>query len=193
MYKNPIDPATWPQKGFLIRALSRVGLGIGLTLLIFAASFFVQPADQRERIVAYWRSLKINPGFRPEHLLATPLSVQIHVIGVAAALFVGALVLALSKGTSLHRALGWIWVLAMSTVAVTSLFMIRDFGDGVSPLHAFTAITAISLFFGLFHIKRGNVRGHAGFMIGLFFGGLIVAGLFAFIPGRTMWRVFFGG
>ena len=29
-------------------------------------------------------------------------------------------------------------------------------------------------------------------MAGLFLGGLIVAGLLAFIPGRLMWRLFFG-
>lgn len=192
MYKNPVDPATWPQKDFLRRVLSRVVFGIILTLVVFAAAFFAQPADRRERMLSYWGSLRIDPGFRPEVLLATPLSVQAHVVGVVVAILVGVLVLALRKGTGLHRALGWIWVLGMATAAATSLLMIRDFGTGVSPLHIFTFVTVVSLVLGLLHIRRGNVRGHAGYMIGLFFGGLLVAGLFAFIPGRTMWKVFFG-
>lgn len=140
----------------------------------------------------YWSSLTPAPGIRPEVLLATPISVQIHVVGVVTALVVGALIFALRKGSGLHRLLGWIWVTGMAIAAVTSVWMIKDFGDGVSPLHAFTVITTVSLFFGLLNIRRGNVRGHAGFMVGLFFGGLLIAGLFAFIPGRTMWGVFFG-
>ncbi len=30
-------------------------------------------------------------------------------------------------------------------------------------------------------------------MVGLYIGGLIIAGITAFIPGRTMWMVLFGG
>lgn len=193
MYKNPVDPASWPKEGFLRRVFSRILFGVLLTFLVFGAAFFAQSAERRERILASWSSLRVTPGFRPEVFLATPPSVQIHVAGVVTAIVIGILVLALRKGTGLHRLLGWIWVLAMATAALTSLVMIRDFGNGVSPLHVFTLITVVSLVFGLLHIRRGNVRGHAGFMIGLFFGGLVVAGLFAFIPGRTMWQVFFGG
>jgi uncharacterized membrane protein len=29
-------------------------------------------------------------------------------------------------------------------------------------------------------------------MTGLFVGGLLIAGVFAFLPGRLMWRVVFG-
>jgi uncharacterized membrane protein len=29
-------------------------------------------------------------------------------------------------------------------------------------------------------------------MTGLYFGALVLAGLIAFMPGRLMWRVFFG-
>ena len=193
MYKNPIDPASWPDGRFWGRVGSRMSLGIGATLAIFAAAFFAQPADRQARILHYWSSLDVRPGFRPDVLLQTPLSVQVHVVGVTVAIVVGLMIFALRKGSGLHRLLGWIWVLGMATAAVTSVLMIRDFGNGISPLHAFTVITAVSLFFGLLRIRQGNVRGHAGFMIGLFFGGLVVAGLFAFIPGRTMWGVFFGG
>jgi len=42
-------------------------------------------------------------------------------------------------------------------------------------------------------IRRGDVRQHAGSMTGLYVGGLLIAVWFAFIPGRTMWHVFFGG
>jgi len=29
-------------------------------------------------------------------------------------------------------------------------------------------------------------------MMGLFYGGLIINGFIAFLPGRVMWRLFFG-
>ncbi|MBY0422101.1 MAG: DUF2306 domain-containing protein [Parvularculaceae bacterium] len=193
MYRNPIDPTSWPDKMFWGGVVRRFFIGIFTTLAIFVAAFFAQPEERRERILAYWGSLRIDPGFRPDVLLGTPLSVQVHVAGVATALVVGLLIFALRKGSGLHRLLGWIWVIGMATAAVTSVVMIRDFGNGVSPLHIFTVITVSSLLFGLLNIRRGNVRGHAGFMVGLFFGGLLIAGLFAFIPGRTMWQMFFGG
>lgn len=40
--------------------------------------------------------------------------------------------------------------------------------------------------------KTHKVRLHAWMMTGLFVGGLVVAGLFTFIAGRLMWRIFFG-
>jgi hypothetical protein len=63
----------------------------------------------------------------------------------------------------------------------------------INALHIFTAVTVVSLWAGLTGIRRGDVRAHAGSMVGLYVGGLIIAGLFAFIPGRTMWQVVFGG
>jgi len=76
---------------------------------------------------------------------------------------------------------------------VTSIVMIVDVGTGINALHVFTAITAISLWAALTGIRRGDVKRHAGSMIGLYVGGLIIAGLFAFIPGRMMWQAVFGG
>ena len=80
----------------------------------------------------------------------------------------------------------------MIIVAATSVAMIVDLRSGINALHVFTAITVISLWAGLTAIRRGDVKRHAGSMIGLYIGGLIIAGAFAFIPGRTMWAVFFG-
>ncbi len=169
------------------------GLGIFAVLAIFTAAFFARSPEAQAQILAYWASVKPEPGFRPGVLIETPLSVQAHVVGVVTAIVFGVIIVLLPKGTGLHRILGWVWVLAMALVAVTSIVMIFDFGDGISPLHAFTAITVVSLTGGLMGIRRGNVRAHAGHMIGLLFGGLVIAGVFAFIPGRTMWQVFFGG
>jgi uncharacterized membrane protein len=78
-------------------------------------------------------------------------------------------------------------------VAATSVAMISDYQNGVNALHVFTALTVVSLWSALAGIRRGDVRQHAASMTGLYIGGLIIAGLFAFIPGRIMWSTLFGG
>ncbi len=71
--------------------------------------------------------------------------------------------------------------------------MIVDMRSGINALHIFTVVTVVSLWSGLTGIRRGNVRRHAASMAGLYIGGLIIAGITAFIPGRMMWNVVFGG
>jgi uncharacterized membrane protein len=44
----------------------------------------------------------------------------------------------------------------------------------------------------IFAVCRGNVRAHRRTMTGIFIGGLLVAGLFTFVPGRLMFQVFLG-
>lgn len=193
-YKNPIDPSTWPGEGFVSGFVARFAIGIVLVFGVIAAWVMVQEPARRDAIIAAWTSFRVSSvHFKPEILLSRPLSVQLHVAGVFVAFFVGLIILLLPKGTGFHRMLGWTWVIAMIVVAATSIMMIADFGGGVNPLHAFTAVTIFSLYFGLTGIWRGNVRQHAGNMTGLFLGGMIIAGAFAFLPGRTMWLMFFGG
>ena len=152
------------------------------------------PDGERASLLNYWASLRVPaPHFDPGPILKAPIPVQLHVAGALLALLVGALIFLLRKGTGFHRFLGWTWVISMIIVAATSVAMIASFGNGVNALHVFTAITVVSLWGGLAGIRRGDVRQHAASMTGLYVGGLIIAGLFAFIPGRIMWDVFFGG
>lgn len=187
-------PDNWPTAAFWAGFIGRMFLGVLLVFAIFGAWLASLPAEQREGMFGYWLSVKVPaPSFNLAPLLATPLSVQIHVAAAVAAMVIGAVIILLPKGTGFHRTLGWSWVGSMVVVAATSIMMIADFGTGVNPLHAFTAVTVISLWAGLAGIRRGDVQQHAGSMIGLYIGGLFIAGAFAFIPGRTMWKVFFGG
>ena len=43
----------------------------------------------------------------------------------------------------------------------------------------------------VYAIKRRKVAMHRRAMTGLFVGGLLIAGAFAFLPGRLLWNVFF--
>jgi len=174
--------------------LWRLTLGIGATLAVFAAWLYSIPEAHREAILDFWSRVQVPaPSLNIAPLLATPPSVQLHVAAALLALVVGVVIFLLPKGTGFHRALGWTWVSSMIVVAATSVAMIFDLKTGVNALHVFTAVTVVSLWAGLTGIRRGDVRQHAGSMIGLYVGGLIIAGAFAFIPGRVMWKVVFGG
>jgi len=122
---------------------------------------------------------------------SVPPIVYLHLVAAASAFVLGAVQLARSKGTPSHRALGWTWVALMLTVAVTSLW-IPSFLH-LTWIHVFTLLTLVSLPLALVHIRRGNVAGHAGTMKGLYIGGLVIAGAFAFVPGRVLGNLLFHG
>ena len=122
---------------------------------------------------------------------AGPL-IEFHVAAALTALVVGLVILAGVKGTALHKAMGWTWVAAMASVAISSLF-IKVINPGHwSFIHFLSGWVIIALPMGVAAIRRRNVRMHRRMMTGLFVGGLIVAGAFTFVPGRLMWAVFFG-
>ena len=58
-------------------------------------------------------------------------------------------------------------------------------------LHLFVPLTAWSVWTALRAIRAGNIKAHQGAMRGLYFGGLVIAGLLTFLPGRIMYRMFF--
>lgn len=117
---------------------------------------------------------------------------QIHIAAATLALVIGVVLLAGVKGNRLHRTLGWTWAGAMATVAISSFF-IRDMNDGaLSLIHLLSGWTLIVLPMGLYAACRHEVAKHRGRMTGLFVGALLIAGLFTFMPGRLMWRVFLG-
>ena len=125
-------------------------------------------------------------------LAAAPIQIQIHVAAVFTALAVGTTLMLGVKGSTVHRVLGWTWVIAMATAAISSLFIHRSNPGGFSFLHLFAGWTLIALPMGVFAARRHNVRLHGRTMTGLFVGGLLIAGAFAFMPGRLMWQIAFG-
>lgn len=126
-------------------------------------------------------------------LEASPL-IQVHALSALAALVLGTVLLVARKGTLDHRRWGWVWVALMAAAAVTSAFIyqLRLIGP-FSPIHALSIWTLIALVIAIRAIRSGNVRRHAGMMRGLYYGGLVVAGLFTLLPGRVFNRVLFGG
>lgn len=109
------------------------------------------------------------------------------------ALALGIIQLTAPKGTLPHRVVGWTWAGLMLTVAASAFFIheIRLWGPW-SPIHLIAIFTLVMLPVGVLRAHRHNVAAHRRTMLGLFIGGLVIAGGFTFVPGRIMYHVAFG-
>ncbi len=134
-------------------------------------------------------------------LLSAPWVIQLHAFGAIAAFFLGALQFAAPKGMLPHRMIGGVWIVLMATIAISSIFIRPALFPGLpfwkwfSPIHIFTILTIYGVAQGVFQLAKGgsDLKYHARPFSGIFIGGLIVAGAFAFLPGRIMHQVAFGG
>ena len=126
-------------------------------------------------------------------LLQASLVIQVHAVAAMAAFVLGIVQLSAPKGTVPHRLLGWIWGAIMVVVSVSAFFVheIRLWGPW-SPIHLLAVFTLVMLPLGVWRARRHEVQHHRWTMIGTFTGGLVVAGVFTFVPGRIMHAVAFG-
>jgi uncharacterized membrane protein len=126
-------------------------------------------------------------------LLAATAPIPLHAFAAMAAFVLGGVQLAAPKGTLPHRALGWIWVALMATVAASSFWVhtIRQFGD-FSVIHLLSIFTLAVLPLAVWRARRHQVARHRLAMISLYVGALVIAGSFTFYPGRIMHTVVFG-
>ncbi len=120
------------------------------------------------------------------------LAVQAHLLAALTALLVSLFMLKGAKGTRVHRIVGWIWAGLMLTTALTS-FLIMELNPGrLSYIHLLSGWTAFATPLGVWAARTHRVALHRRMMTGLVVGGLLIAGGLTFIPGRLMWRAFFG-
>ena len=122
--------------------------------------------------------------------LSTPI--KVHLLAALAALVLGAVLMAVRKGRRFHRVAGWTWVALVSVTAGSTLFITSLNHGRWSLLHLFTAWTLIALPLAVMWARRRQVARHRRTMMGLFYGGFAINLFVAFIPGRTMWNIFFG-
>jgi uncharacterized membrane protein len=127
-------------------------------------------------------------------LLTASLPIKLHAFAAMAAFILGIVQFAAPKGTLPHRTVGWIWVALMAVVALSSFFIheINLWGQW-SPIHLLSIMVLCLLPYAIWRARNHNVRGHAITMVSIFIGGLIIAGIFTFVPGRIMHGVLFGG
>ncbi len=125
-------------------------------------------------------------------LLEASLTIQIHAISATMAVLLGPIIFYGGKGTTLHKWLGKFWALAMGFAIVSSAFIWETRLVGpFSPVHLLTVLGAWGLVSGVRHAVKGRIAAHQASMKSLYFWALGVAGVFTFMPGRVMSRVFF--
>jgi len=118
-------------------------------------------------------------------------AVVAHLSTVLLALPLGVSQLVLPKGTFRHRTVGWIWVVLMTLTALVSFAIHGINPHGLSWIHIFSVITLTLTQQIVFYARTGRVEAHRGAVLGLMLGGLVIAGVFTFVPGRALGQLVF--
>lgn len=120
----------------------------------------------------------------------------LHLATVIPAFAIGAFQLFRRKGTPGHKLLGRIYMVLMLATAFITLAMPAEVGprflNHFGFIHAFSFLTLLNIPIAYIAIRRGNLQAHRGAMIGLYVGGILIAGAFAFSPGRMLHGWLFG-
>ncbi|WP_290700669.1 DUF2306 domain-containing protein [Lacinutrix sp.] len=119
-----------------------------------------------------------------------------HLFTILPAFVLGTISFILKKGTTLHKVLGRVYMVLMLFTALVTLFLPAAVGPTLFNhfgwIHFFSFLTIYTVPTAYTAIKKGNIKVHKHKMIGLYFGALIIAGAFTFMPGRYLHSVFFG-
>jgi uncharacterized membrane protein len=118
--------------------------------------------------------------------------VQTHLIAASLAIVLGFAQFVGRKGTRIHRAIGWSWVVSATVTALTSIFIQNLNEGGYSLTHLLTIGTIIGLPIAIHAIRNGDVLLHRNVMLALYAGALMIAFIFTLTPGRLLHRVLFG-
>lgn len=120
----------------------------------------------------------------------------LHLATVVPAFFLGAIQLFRRKGTPGHRLIGKIYMLLMLATAVITLAMPAEVGPRLLNhfgfIHIFSFLALFSVPSAYIAARRGNIKAHRSAMLGLYLGGILIAGAFAFSPGRMLHAWLFG-
>lgn len=104
-----------------------------------------------------------------------------HASAALAVLLLGPVNMLRRRRDRFHRLLGRSWVALMYATCVSGLFI---YDHGVSFFHVLAVFTLCTVSLGVWRIRRGDRRGHAGSMIGSYAGTLIAFAFAALLPDR---------
>ncbi|ADZ92696.1 DUF2306 domain-containing protein [Marinomonas mediterranea] len=114
----------------------------------------------------------------------------LHLATVLPAFVIGTILLVNRKGTPRHKLMGKCYMLLMVITASITLVMPAHVGprllDHFGFIHLFSLLVFYHVPNAIVAIRKGNVARHKSSMLGLYIGGLIIAGSFAFMPGRLL-------
>lgn len=113
-----------------------------------------------------------------------------HLLTVLPAVVLGTILMVMKKGTPYHRLLGKFYLLLMLATGTITLFMPARVGPQFFGhfgwIHAFSFLALYSVPNAYLAVRAKNVRKHQRIMIGLYVGGILLAGAFALMPGRLL-------
>jgi uncharacterized membrane protein len=114
----------------------------------------------------------------------------LHLATTVPAFLLGTFLLLRRKGTPTHKLLGRVYLLLMIATGLTTLFMPAQVGPRFLGhfgfIHLFSLLALYSAPSAYLAARRGDIKSHRGSMIGLYVGGILIAGAFAFSPGRVL-------
>ena len=118
-----------------------------------------------------------------------------HLATVIPCFIIGTVLLLIKKGTKIHKNFGRVYMVLMLITATITLFMKADVGPTIFNhfgwIHSFSFLTLYTVPTAYLAIKKGNVKVHKRKMILLYFGAIIIAGGFTFVPGRYLHELLF--
>ena len=119
-----------------------------------------------------------------------------HLATVVPAFLIGSWLLVMRKGTPLHKGLGRIYLPLMLVTAFITLFMPAHVGPQIFNhfgfIHLFSLLVIYLVPMAYLYARRGDIKSHASSMVGMYVGGILIAGSFAFMPGRMLHTWLFG-
>ncbi|MGF1770636.1 DUF2306 domain-containing protein [Enterovibrio makurazakiensis] len=121
--------------------------------------------------------------------------IYFHLATAVASFCIGTYLLVRRKGSPAHRQLGKVYMLLMMVTAVSTLFIPAQVGPQVfyhfGYIHILSVITLYTVPEAFFAIRKGDIKKHRNAMVILYVMALLVAGAFAFMPGRLLHTWFF--
>jgi uncharacterized membrane protein len=118
-----------------------------------------------------------------------------HLANVVPCFIIGTVLLMIKKGTKIHVNFGRIYMILMLVTATATLFIRAQVGPTIFNhfgwIHSFSFLTIYTVPTAYLAIKKGNIKVHKRKMILLYFGAIIIAGGFTFMPGRYLHSLFF--
>ena len=120
-------------------------------------------------------------------LINSTIPIPHHAIAAVLATLVGAAQLWLTKGTVLHRKLGYVWTSLIVFVALTGFFIFET--DVAPPFNylskPLSALVLVVLWRGIWLARAGKIKEHRQTMTHLFWLTMLI-GLLTIQPGRIV-------
>jgi uncharacterized membrane protein len=125
-------------------------------------------------------------------LLQASPAVQVHVAAAVLAIFLGAFQFLAPKGTMPHRVVGWIWVILLGSICMSSFFIPGSLFLGpVSVFHALSVYTLWSLVMGARAARQHRVADHKSYMAWIYSLSIVLSAVIAMGSGGVLSEMFF--